>query len=775
MHNVHFRNMLLKKPIIFAFFILFSLGKSYAQTLCTALGQNPSTAFPVCGTSTFYQDSVPICGSNFLYVPGCSVYGDTLTAYLNKNPYWYKFTCFQGGTLHFLIVPNNPNEDYDWQLYDITGHNPDDVYTDTSLIITGNWAGTYGPTGANDTGLNYIGCASYPDSMYNTFALSPNLIQGHNYLLLVSHFSDSEQGYSLSFGGGTAVITDTLPPHLANIIVAACSPIQMLVKLNKKMKCSSLAANGSDFILSPPAATITNAMGLGCTAGFDMDSVLLTFNQPLPLGNYNLIIKTGTDANTLLDICDTGLPVNESFPFTVLSPQPVPMDSIVTTKCSISFIELVFPRPVQCSSVAANGSDFIIAGSYPVNIANALPANCVNGLTNRIIVQFTTTLYQPGNFRVILKVGTDGNTILSECDTPSVAGSFVPFKVFPKPFVNFAIPVSVCLPDAFITFNNRSTIADGTEFAFQYLWNFGDPLSYPNNSSTLISPSHLYRSVGPFPVMLRVTTNNGCISDTTILLNTIHPQPKTNFGFSKPAVCLGDEIIFTDSTNSMDGTTVHWNWSPGDGTLINTQNVTYTYTAERDYTVSLFTVNSHGCYSDTLYRSIRVYPYPIANAGPDRFVLEGGWLTLEASASGSDLHYLWTPSTYLNNRYILRPGSAPVNDILYVLAVTSTGGCTSTDQVFVKVLKIPIIPNTFTPNNDGINDRWEIRYLEDYPGNHLQVFTRAGQLVFESRGYYKKPWDGTIKGKPLPIDTYYYILEPGSGREAVTGYVTIIK
>ncbi|MBP8114666.1 MAG: gliding motility-associated C-terminal domain-containing protein, partial [Chitinophagaceae bacterium] len=162
------------------------------------------------------------------------------------------------------------------------------------------------------------------------------------------------------------------------------------------------------------------------------------------------------------------------------------------------------------------------------------------------------------------------------------------------------------------------------------------------------------------------------------------------------------------------------------------------------------------------------------NAGPDRFVLEGGWLTLNATASGNNLQYLWTPSQYLDDRYILHPKCTPLNDITYTLAVTASGSCTVTDQVFVKVLKLPRIPNTFTPNHDGKNDLWEIQYLEDYPNNHLQVFTRAGQLVFESRGYYKA-WNGTYKNRPLPFDTYYYILEPGSGREPFTGYVTIIK
>ena len=102
------------------------------------------------------------------------------------------------------------------------------------------------------------------------------------------------------------------------------------------------------------------------------------------------------------------------------------------------------------------------------------------------------------------------------------------------------------------------------------------------------------------------------------------------------------------------------------------------------------------------------------------------------------------------------------------------GGCLATDNVFVKVLKSPDIPNTFTPNNDGIHDFWDIKYLNTYPQNRVQVFTRNGKLVFESKGY-PKPWDGNMNGMPLPLDTYYYIIEPGNGRIAITGYVTIIK
>jgi len=767
--------MLLYKLPIPVLLFLITVGNVYAQTPCTTLGQNPSTAFPVCGTAVFQQDSVPICRSNVLYVPGCSVPGDTGTLYQNKNPFWYKFTCFQSGTLSFVIIPNQPNEDYDWQLYDITGHNPDDVYTDSSLVVSGNWAGTYDSTGASATGVNYIQCASLPEVLAPTFALSPNLIQGHNYLLLVSHFSDTEQGYSLSFGGGTAVITDTLPPHMFTASRASCDGTQILVKLNKRMKCSSLAVNGSDFTISPAAATIISAAGFGCAGGFDMDSVLLTFSNPLPFGNYNLIARNGTDANTLLDLCDNGVPVGESIPFTILSPMPVPMDSLNGNRCSLDSLVLVFPEVIQCNSVAPDGSDFFITGTYPVNISNASPVNCVNGLTRQIIVRFTSTVILPGNFQIVLRVGSDGNTILSQCDTPSVAGSAIPFVVLPKPVASFDFPASVCLPGASVTFTNLSSISDGSEIAFQYRWNFGDSSSGANNFSTLKTPVHVYRDTGPFNVHLRVTSNGGCVHDTTILMDNIHPQPQTGFGISKPETCLGDAIFFTDSTNSMDGITQQWFWDMDDGSTRNTQNVLYIYAVDQTYNVSLYTINSHGCKSDVLTKPITVHPYPIVDAGPDRVMLEGGTITMQATAIGNNLQYLWTPSTYLDNPAILKPKVVDAKfDVLYNLAVTAPGGCTTADQVFIDVLKIPVIPNTFSPNNDGINDFWDIRYLDEYSNQHTQVFTRTGQKVFESRGRYMA-WNGMYKGNPVPMDTYYYIIEPGYGREPFTGYVTIIR
>ena len=118
--------------------------------------------------------------------------------------------------LGLLITPNDLDDDYDWQLYDVTGHNPNDVFTNHNIMLPATGQGTSGSTGASAAGVRlYSMCIRSGNiEIKPLFAQMPNLIAGHEYLLLVSHFTDSQSGYALSFGGGTAVITDPAEPHL---------------------------------------------------------------------------------------------------------------------------------------------------------------------------------------------------------------------------------------------------------------------------------------------------------------------------------------------------------------------------------------------------------------------------------------------------------------------------------------------------------------------------------------------------------------------------------
>jgi len=186
----------------------------------------------------------------------------------------------------------------------------------------------------------------------------------------------------------------------------------------------------------------------------------------------------------------------------------------------------------------------------------------------------------------------------------------------------------------------------------------------------------------------------------------------------------------------------------------------------------IFTTTA-GCV-DTASRVIVVKEVPKVDAGPDRAVLSGGYVVLNATASGTGIRVNWTPPEYMDDPNKINPRVSPPNDITYTLTVTTADGCSVTDNVFVKYLADIKIPNTFTPNGDGYNDRWEILSLDSYPGSVLEVYNTAGQLMYRTVGY-AKPWDGTNNGRALPAGTYYYVLDPKNGRKKIAGYVTIIR
>lgn len=192
-----------------------------------------------------------------------------------------------------------------------------------------------------------------------------------------------------------------------------------------------------------------------------------------------------------------------------------------------------------------------------------------------------------------------------------------------------------------------------------------------------------------------------------------------------------------------------------------TQTISYIFTAD------------NGC-SDTVSKQITVFPTPKVVAGKSVLLLEGESVTLSPTVSGVNLTYKWTPSIGLSQDNILNPVAKPLVNITYKLTVTSADGCVNADELTVTVLKAPVIPNTFTPNNDGINDTWNIKYLDSYPDVIVEVFNRYGEKIYYSKGY-SIPWDGRYRSTDLPIGTYYYIISPGSGRSKTAGPITIIR
>jgi gliding motility-associated-like protein len=570
-----------KLTTLFIGLIIFGASSSFAQ-VCAALGQNPETAFPVCGTSTFSQTSVPICGNRT--VPSqCAG-----TLFSDKNPFWYRFTCFTSGTLGFVIRPTVISDDYDWQLFDITGRNPQEVYSNPALFVACNWSGDGGNTGASVNGTSLVRCEGPGVPLFSSM---PNLVAGRTYILLISHFTDSQVGYSLSFGGGTAVITDPLDPHMASA-TASCDGKVIRVKLNKKMKCNTLASNGSDFTLSSPASAIIAAAGAGCSTSFDMDSLTLTLNNPLPPGNYTLNIGNGADGNTLLDNCNRAVPAGESIPLQILPIAPTPMDSLTKVGCAPSTLELVFRKPLTCSSIAANGSDFLVTGPSAVTITGA-SATCSNGITTKINIRLAAPIQLGGVYTLTLQTGSDGNTLLDECSQQTPAGSAINFNISDTVNASFTYNILYGCKQNQVQYNHP-----GGNGINSWAWIF-DNLT----TSTLQNPLVTYTDFTDKNATLVVS--NGTCRDTAKA--TISFDNLLVAAFEGPEyACPNDPALFIDKSL---GTITGYSWTFGNGNSSVLQNPpaqTYPVPATtREETILLTIRNSYGC-EDTATQKIKV-------------------------------------------------------------------------------------------------------------------------------------------------------------------------
>ncbi|GAA4300562.1 hypothetical protein GCM10023143_01630 [Compostibacter hankyongensis] len=560
---------------------------------CTNIGQTPGSAFPVCGTKAFVQKSVPPCGGRDIPVPGCSRQG---ADYRDLNPYWYKFTCYKAGQLQLTIHPKaSATDDYDWQVFDITGRNPEDVYTDPSLVVVGNWSQYPGETGASlRFGSAYMECAGE----HPQFSKAPELEQGHTYLLLVSHYSGSTQsGYTLDFIGTTADINDPTTPALGDAEISSCDGTKITVQLTKAVACESLAPDGSDFTINGTLAKIKAAAGNNCGNGFDLTAVTLTLDRALEEGSYTLSVKKGSDGNTLLDNCGNAVKTGENTaPFSFRKAQPTPMGKPGPIGCAPQELRLTFAKGIRCSSIAANGSDFTVSGgAQPVTVSGAAGLDCKEGVSKTVVVKLSSPIVHAGTYTVTLKRGSDGNTVIDECgeQTPEDSRSFTAadtvsavFTVTPEPDCNITT-IRLHHPGGNQVDSWNWTLGDGTRSTRQ-------DVVY---TDTTFDTQHI-----------RLQVSNGVCSDVSDQYVPMNTDYLIRAAFEAPDIlCPEDKAAFK---NNSIGNINSWAWDFGDGArsaLRSPEDQQYPVPVvkEQPYTVTLHVENNLGCSAEAR-QTIRV-------------------------------------------------------------------------------------------------------------------------------------------------------------------------
>jgi gliding motility-associated-like protein len=271
---------------------------------------------------------------------------------------------------------------------------------------------------------------------------------------------------------------------------------------------------------------------------------------------------------------------------------------------------------------------------------------------------------------------------------------------------------------------------------------------------------------------LELTDNNLCtvveiikLSEPGKLSMTFNLSSSISGGYS--INCAGEKTGSIDVVPLNPVGTVNYLWSD--------KNPSKTRTNLSAGIYSLIITDGNKCTADSSISLTQPEPLkivfdiskpPTCPDKPDgelRTVVTGG-------VKGADYFYLWSDNS---------TGSSLTNipEGLFKVRVTDLNSCSIADSVVVNAMSRTclIIPNAITPNQDGINDVWNIGLTELYPDLEIKIFNRWGEIVWKSEKGYPRPWDGTSNGSPLPIDSYHYIIDLHNGSRLIIGNVTILR
>ena len=281
------------------------------------------------------------------------------------------------------------------------------------------------------------------------------------------------------------------------------------------------------------------------------------------------------------------------------------------------------------------------------------------------------------------------------------------------------------------------------------------------------------------------TDASGCIDTTETVTVNATAKPQVMISANKKKLCADDAATFSATLENAGVVPVfQWlvnNISVGENTSVYTTSSLHTNDAVRCFLER----DAKACFdSDTSNTIIPlIYPLPQFEAVSEVSLKLGKSIILSLPVSGNIIRYEWQPSASLSNSSVANPVATPSQTTLYTLHVLSTDSCSATDSIKVIVSSPVLIPAAFSPNGDGLNDRWYLR--GGRAGDVIQsvrIFNRQGQttffandVVFDDR---KHGWDGMYQGKPQPTGTYVYeaiIASADNSRKIYKGTIVLIR
>lgn len=685
-------------------------------------GQDCSSASVLCSKETFTQTDVSGGGLNSDEAAGTCLSAFGVNS--EQNSAWYKWTAANSGSLTFVITPT-ANDDIDWVLFDLgTVDDCGAVNPGTAIRCNaGRGVDCFGPgekrytrTGldANSSDLFENGGCKEGQDGFVRFV---NMEEGHIYALLVNNFDRGNNGFTIEFGGTGQFLG---PKSEINMQVNnTCTPEQSFT-------FTSLSANYNRLKWTfGEGASLDSADAAG--------PLTVTYRTP------------GIKTVVLQAIGDNDCSVVSSKTFTVaFKPEPPPISASKNAFCLNEIISLTTPA-LAGATYSWSGPNNFKSDQRAVNIT--ITDNSVTGLYS-------------------LSVTLNGCT--------SDLSTFTIPPISPTP----EIRLEVVENNACSIQQNFTVSYPGTNYV-DLKADLGQGAAITSGSGN--GPYEVnYNTPGQRTITITATGSTGCIVTLTKIIDVPEIPSKPVIQSNKTSFCVNDTIRL--STAAKPNTTFTWagpNNFIATGTAVSIPVSSINVAGEYRLTATLGRCSIES--ESLIISDIINNPVAAFTSEPGIPATLTGPVSVEFTnqSTGADT-YLWdfgdgTTSAEAN----------PVHEYTAYgkfdikLTATKSNACSTSvvqGQLFISADNKIFIPNTFTPNADQVNDEFVVK-ISNINSYRIQIFNRYGSPLFNTNDIFDH-WKGIYNNKPLPVGTYYYVIDAVSVSGQLikkSGPISIIK
>ncbi|MFH2094237.1 MAG: gliding motility-associated C-terminal domain-containing protein, partial [Bacteroidota bacterium] len=632
-------------------------------------------------------------------------------------------------------------------------------FEDTSISCFGTCDGAISviPSGGTPPYASYVWTGGLTDSTISS------LCAGDYYVTVTDANGCSETAMY------TLIQPDSIEISFINIVQVACGgdssgTVEATVTTGGTSPFTWSWSNGDDTAvadsLHPGIYYVTVTDLNGCTNSENFE-VTDTSDIVLSVVDSTLIACFGQCTGTYTVAATGGYPPYDYWWDGILN------DSVITNMCADTFIVTVYD-----DSLCSRSLEIILIDpdSLYANYTDSIEIACANDCNGSLTI--TPGGGTPGYTYIWDIAGQVDSTITDLCPGPhSVTVTDNNGCIVVADYANMNAPPP--LLDSITTVNPlcATSTFDGEIQLYPYGGTQPYTFLWSNDSTTQdidsIEGGMYYVTITDFVGCTQVDSTEvlpGIVVDANAEADTI--------------ICSGDTVTLYGWGETL-GQFAFWTTS---ATQIDTV-ITDSLTISPDSSVTYYYfVWDSICYD---VDSVIVLTFPIVGVDAGDSVIIYHEESTQLSATGGDtLTYQWYPETWLDDPTSANPIATPEETTVYYVYATTPNGCVEVDSVTIYVIPKVIIPSGFTPNGDGINDTWEIDYLHFFADVLIEVYNRWGEKLFiytgPGAGYEydrSKQWDGTYNGKPVPVGTYYFVIDFHMENEEkpLTGPLTILR